>query len=577
MPKKNTIVEHLAHVVPSLNWLDNYSVSSLRSDLAVSLLLAALLIPQAVAYSQLAGLDPRAGLSAALLPALFYAIYGSSRYLNVGPVALISLLTASTVGWATAFGEQSALVMAGLLAVSIGLIQLVIGVARLGFITNFISEPAVTGFMNGAAILILFSQLPSLLGLEIDTRSVIDVSMAIAYQAEDIQLQVLAGGGLALAAFLGLPPIVNKTVTLLSSSKSLGKLVEQLTPLLIIIMAMLVNWQLRQHTSIQLPVVGAVASGAPDFSLPPLDYGLWWIVFYDAVAIALLGYVLALGAANSLAGSNRQRIHPDREAIAVGFGNIGSGLSGGFPVGASLSRSAVASSAGASSPVAGLGAALLVLLILISGGPFFAYLPSSTLAALIISAVVGMLDPQRMWFFIKFDKGESAAVLVSFSATIFLGARFGIGMGAAVSLLAFLWHSSHPSIVVEGTEGKSGRMKNKKRDDVDEVDDEVIVIRIDEGLYFGNSRYCEQEILRLISERTQIQCIVLDLKSVGRIDASSVLMLKRIKSTASSSNMKLVLAHARGEVYECLDDMGLIDEFDGYYKSAKAAKEKEKS
>ena len=563
-----------ARFLPSIQWLRNYSPGKAQSDALVALFVAALLVPQAMAYAQLAGLDPRIGLAAAIAPPVLYAFFGTSRYLSIGPTALLSLLTAASVASAGKVDASSVLAVVALLAVMVGLIQLVIGVARLGFITNFISDPALSGFINGAAILIFFSQVPTFLGLQLDARSVLDITMGVFRNLDSIQLDALILGGAALAGFVLLPPAAARLAGALGGGQSAQTVARKVVPLLVVVAAIIVTWQLGLLTDLEQPVVGAVAAGLPELHWPTLDARTWSLLAADAFAIALLGYILALGAANSLAGRERQSISPDHEAVALGLGNISAGLTGGYPVGASLSRSAVVYDAGGSSPLGSVGAGLVILLILIFGGPMFAHLPATVLAALIMSAVVSLLTPKEIWKFIRYSKSDATAVLVSLLATVFLGVRYGIALGAAISLLLFLWRTSRPRIVVEGADRSTGRMQDVDRRNVEEVCGSVLVLRIDESLYFANARYCERVLLEAVAQRQDTSSVVLDLKTVGHMDASALNMLERVREALTEAGIELRLSNARKPVLLKLRHMGFMRDLPAHHRSTEEAARK---
>lgn len=564
--------EGIVSFVPALAWIRDYSAVSARGDLIAGVLLAALLVPQAVAYAQLAGLAPKSGLIAALAPPLLYALFGTSRYLSIGPVAILSLLSASAVGGLASAGA-SPLVLAGALGVVVGIIQLIIGFARLGFIINFISEPALSGFINGAAILILFTQLPTLLGLDIDARGVVETVRAMVSSFDAIKLPDLAFGLAALAAFLTLPPIFERAASRTGLSSAHSGIVRQFAPLVVVSVSLVVTWAMSREGVLDVTTTGAVSAAFEGLTLPPMDVGLWRQLVADAFAIAMLGYVIALGAATSLAGTNRQKIDPDNEATALGFCNIGAGLTGGYAVGASLSRSAVVAEAGAKTPLASVFGAAIVLAAMLGAGAIFEFLPTSVLAALIVSAVVGMLKPAEVWRFVRFGWSEAAAVLTALLGTIVFGASWGISLGAAVSLLHYLYQTSKPRIVVEGFEKTTGRMKDIDGDDVAETDDSVLVLRVDENLYFGNARFCEQTIMHAVADRDRQVDVVIDLNAVGMIDATGLDMLKRIRGSLDRRGVSLSLANARKPVVARLEEEGFMDEISDYFGTAEDAAE----
>ncbi|HSR54412.1 MAG TPA: SulP family inorganic anion transporter [Acidobacteriota bacterium] len=552
----------LARFVPSVGWIADYTWPKARSDGLVAIFVAALLVPQAMAYAQLAGLPPTAGLAAAIVPPFLYALLGTSRYLSIGPVALLSLLTAASMRSHDIDDVESALATAALLALTAGAIQVLIGAARLGFLTNFISDPALAGFINGAALLIASSQITTLLGIPFEARGLLEAVSQTATGLERANVAAAITGVASLAALLALPPAVRRLSALAGFAKRWCSVCERSVPLVVLAAVTTAAWGLNLAQDYGLPVVGAVQPGLPSPHLPDVSGIDWHWLAGEAFAIALIGYVIALGAANSLAGRNRQSISPDQESVALGLGNVGAALTGGYPVGASLSRSAIVSDMDGQSPLGTAGASLIILAVLLMGGPVFAYLPQAALAALIMIAVLGLLDLRQVWKFVRYSKSDAAATLTSLTTVMFLGVHWGLAVGALTSLLMFLWRTSQPRIVVVGPESASGRMKSTERRDVEDTAKGVLVLRVDENLYFANSRYCEQAILREVARRPEVSDVVLDLKVVGHIDASALVMLERLNRSLKSAGVSLSMAHARKPVLVRLRHIGFMRQLD---------------
>ncbi len=553
----------LARLLPSAEWLSEYRVSHLPKDLLAGFLVAGLLLPQAMAYALLAELPPQTGLYAALAPALIFVFFSTSRFVSVGPVALISLLVADAI--AVASSEAPGLdsgAIALVLALEVGILLLLLGVLRLGFLVNFVSDPVLTGFTSAAAILIGVSQLKNLLGLEIERGGFLATVTSIGARIAESNPWTLILGlgvlGLLVANKLWLERWLSKT--------DLGRLARvSLTnafPLAALAAATAAVWWGRLDRTAGVQVVGDIRLGLPPLTLPAFDPALWQSLLPTALAIATLIFVIGVGIAKTLAGRRRQRIDPDKEAIALGLGNLAGSLTGAYPVGVSFSRSALAFDSGARTPAAMGFSALAVLLGALALSPALRFLPTAALAALIVSAVFGLVDLRAMAKIWRSSWVEGAILTLTLLGVLLAGLQVGIAVGALSGIGLYLWHTSRPRIVIEAPLGESlADFRDAERDATDEaaLPESILVVRVDQDIYFGNTSYVEQQILREVADRDEVTHVVMDLKSISQIDFSGLEMLKRFIEYTGNANLRVSFSEAKRPVVERLRSHGIVE------------------
>ncbi len=553
----------LARLLPSAEWLSEYRVSHLPKDLLAGFLVAGLLLPQAMAYALLAELTPQTGLYAALAPALIFVFFSTSRFVSVGPVALISLLVADAI--AVASSEAPGLdsgAIALVLALEVGILLLLLGVLRLGFLVNFVSDPVLTGFTSAAAILIGVSQLKNLLGLEIERGGFLATVTSIGARIAESNPWTLILGlgvlGLLVANKLWLERWLSKT--------DLGRLARvSLTnafPLAALAAATAAVWWGRLDRTAGVQVVGDIRLGLPPLTLPASDPALWQSLLPTALAIATLIFVIGVGIAKTLAGRRRQRIDPDKEAIALGLGNLAGSLTGAYPVGVSFSRSALAFDSGARTPAAMGFSALAVLLGALALSPALRFLPTAALAALIVSAVFGLVDLRAMAKIWRSSWVEGAILTLTLLGVLLAGLQVGIAVGALSGIGLYLWHTSRPRIVIEAPLGESlADFRDAERDATDEaaLPESILVVRVDQDIYFGNTSYVEQQILREVADRDEVTHVVMDLKSISQIDFSGLEMLKRFIEYTGNANLRVSFSEAKRPVVERLRSHGIVE------------------
>ncbi|MFB0612548.1 SulP family inorganic anion transporter [Aurantiacibacter poecillastricola] len=534
-------------LVPRFGWLTSIGGKDLLKDGIAGVILSILLVPQAMAYAQLAGLPPQMGLYAAMTPPLLYAVFGTSPYVSVGPVALVSLIVAEASG--AAGGDPMSTV--AIIAIEAGLILLVVGAIGLGRLVNFVSEPAMLGFTAAAAFLIAASQLPPLLGLDTERAGDLPTALGLLWSAlPDTSMPTAVIGGSALVALLVVHRFAAPLLWKAGLHPPWRQAVAKSFPLLIIVGAALAAASYNGT----VPTVEAVQPQLP--KLPQFgSIDLWIAVLPSAAAVAIIVFVTATAVAKSLAGTDRSGLDTSREAVALGAGNIVAALSGGYAVGASLSRSALVEESGARSPLASVVGALVVLATLLFLAPLLAYLPRTALAALVISAVFGLIKPKEIKSIWGHDRLEGYIVVAAFLATLVLGVRLGLAIGAGLSVAHFMWFSSVPRVTRIGSDDGGASFRSVDRDDVEIITLPVLGIRIDRSIYFGNAEFVEEQIFKLINRHDNVECVVLDMRAVNGVDASGCAMLRRLAERFELAEMQLHFAAAHQPVVEKLKSL----------------------
>ncbi|NJN16019.1 MAG: sulfate permease [Oscillochloris sp.] len=547
---RRTPAHGLRRYLPFLNWLAQYRRADLPSDLVAGIVTAIMLIPQSMAYAQLAGLPPQVGLYASVVPLAIYALLGTSGQLSVGPVAITSLLVFTAVSPLAAAGSPRYLELALLLALMVGALKLVLGVARLGVVLNFISHPVLAAFTSASALIIAVGQLKYLLGVSLGGETIFE-TLALAFtrlpQANAATLTIgLATVGLLLFFRHGLRPLLRKAglpalaVTLIVSG----------APLIAVIGGILVVWLARLDLSAGVAIVGAIPAGIALPQLPAARFADMEALAPGALAIVLVSVVESIAVARSLASKRRQVIDPDQELIALGAANVTAGFFGGYPVTGGFSRSVVNAQAGAITGLASLITAAAIALILLFFTPLFTFLPQAVLAATVLVAVFSLVDLREPLQIMRTNRGDAATWLITFVAVLVLGIENGIFVGVGVSLLLYLWRTSRPHIAVVGhLEGETYR--NILRHKV-QTWPEVVAVRIDESLYFANTRYLEDALLRIVAERPELRHVVLIGSAINFIDSSALHTLEHLHHELRDSGVELHLSEIKGPVMDRL-------------------------
>jgi SulP family sulfate permease len=544
-----------AHL-PILDWGRRYDRSTLVSDLVAAVIVTLMLIPQSLAYAQLAGLPAQAGLYASIAPLVLYAVFGTSRVLAVGPVAVVSLMTASTVGSFAAQGTAPYAAIALTLAFLSGAMLLVMGLLRWGFLAHFLSHPVISGFITASALLIAAGQLKVLLGVKVEGAHFFELVLGLAWHVSEVHL-LTAAVGLAMVAFLfwarkRLKPLLVR----LGLPVRLADVVARAAPVVAIALSAGLTWQFgwAQHG---LKIVGTVPQGLPPLTLPLWDLALWKELALPALLISVVGFVESVSVGQTLAARRRQRIEPDRELVALGAGNLGAAFTGGFPVTGGFARSVVNFDAGAQTPAAGVFTAVGILAAALLLTPALYFVPQATLAATIVVAVLSLVDLSVFRHTWAYSKSDFSAAVVTVLVTLGAGVEAGLIAGVGLSLAMFVYRTSRPHIAEVGLVPGTEHFRNVQRHTV-QTDEAVLGLRVDESLYFANARALEDRLNEEVAQRPALRHVVLQCSAINDIDASALESLEAIDARLRDAGVTLHLSEVKGPVMDRLKDTELL-------------------
>ena len=546
--------------LPFTDWLFHYQRQDLPGDLMAGLIVAIMLVPQGMAYALLAGLPPQIGLYASIFPLFVYGLLGSSRVLAVGPVAIVSLLVAAGVS-TLAGGDVAAYVQIALtLALLVGIIQVGMGLLRVGFLVNFLSHPVLVGFTAAAAIIIGFSQLKHVLGYNVPRfeHFYAQVLYTVQHLHEANWLALLIGVGSILILYFfksRLPGLLKRT----GVNPNLIVPISKSGPLLIVIFGVALTQLLQLHERFGLNIVADVPAGLPPLTVPTIDMNLWIALLPIALTISFVGYMESVSVAKSLASKRRQKIDANQELVALGAANLGATFTGGYPVTGGFSRSVVNYDAGANTGMASIVTGALILLTVLFLTPLFYYLPKAVLAAIILIAVVNLIDVAAFKHIWAYNKADAAALIITFFAVLIFGIERGILVGAAAAIISFVWRSSKPHMAVVGRIGKTDKYRNVLRYNV-QTWPEVLTIRVDESLFFANTKYLEDIVLGMVADQPDVKYMILLGTAINFIDASALETLESLNDELKSAGVELHLAAMKGPVLDQLRKIGFVDE-----------------
>ncbi len=548
-------------IFPAIDWLRPYDRATFTSDALAAVIVTIMLIPQSLAYAMLAGLPAEVGLYASILPLIAYALFGSSRTLAVGPVAVVSLMTASAVGQVAASGTAGYLAAAVMLALLSGAMLLVMGLLRLGFLANFLSHPVISGFITAAGLLIAVGQVKHILGVAGGGENFFAMSQQLVGQLDSSNLWTLAVGLGALATLFWARRGLTGVLMGLGLRRPFAQMLAKAAPIVVVALASVLAWglDLGGHG---VALVGDVPTGLPALGLPQVDFALIKVLWLPALMISIVGFVESVSVAQTLAAKRRERITPDQELIGLGMANLAAGFSGGFPVTGGLARSVVNFEAGARTPMAGVmtagGIALTALLLT----PAIYYLPQAVLAATIILAVLSLVDfdaLKRNWRYSKLDFSTQVLTIL---VTLIWGIEAGILSGVALSLALLLYRSSRPHMAIVGQVPGTEHYRNIKRHEVLTCA-EILSIRVDGSLYFANSRFLEDHIASEVAARPALTDVVLLASAVNDIDASALESLEALNEKLKAGGIRLHLSEVKGPVMDRLQRSDFLNHLSG--------------
>ncbi len=561
-PERNSLQKTpsgLHRYLPFLDWLPSYRRGDLSGDLMAGLIVAIMLVPQSMAYAMLAGLPPQVGLYASILPLFIYGLLGTSRALAVGPVAIVSLLVVEGIAPLAGGNPATYIQLALTLALLVGIIQVLMGVLRVGFLVNFLSHPVLVGFTAAAAIVIGFSQVKHVLGYSVPrSEHFYEQVLYTVQHLNETNLVTLAIGVGSIFILLFFKKQVAGLLQRMGMPESIALPISKAGPLVIVVIFTLLVQLLNLDTRFGVSIVGEVPAGLPPLTAPTVDMNLWLALLPIALTISFVGYMESVSVAKSLASKKRQKIDPDQELIALGAANLGASVTGGYPVTGGFSRSVVNFAAGANTGLASIITGGLILLTVIFLTPLFYYLPNAVLGAIILVAVANLIDIVAFKHIWAYNKGDAAALIITFLAVLLLGIEQGILVGAGVALAIFIWRTSRPHMATVGRIGKSEMYRNVLRYNV-ETWPEVLIIRMDESLYFANTKYLEDTVLAAVADQPNVKEFILQGNAINFIDASALETLESLREELHGAGVEMHLTEIKGPVLDRLRDIGFVD------------------
>ena len=538
-------MKKIKELIPILEWLPNYNSSRLKGDFIAGITVSIILIPQGIAYALIAGIPPIYGLYCALVPQLVYAIFGSSRQVAIGPVAMDSLIVATGVSTLALAGSDSYIAIAILLAFMVGSIQFLLGVFRLGFIVNFLSKPVISGFTSAVALTIGINQFRNLFGVDFVQ------SDQIQYVLEDIWFNIIDFN--SHTTLIGL---ISVGVIIL-----LRKINKKIPNALLVVVVGIFTIRYFGDEFSDVAIVKDIPSGLPSFSFPEMDISQMKELLPIALTLVMVGYLETISIGKSLeAKQDEYKLRPNQELIALGLSNIIGSWFKAYPSTSSFSRSAINQESGATTGMASLVSVVMVLLTLLFLTPLFYHLPKTVLAAIIIVAVFGLVNIKEAIFLWKANNLDFWLLMVTFFSTLLFGIEYGIMIGVGLSLIILIFRTSRPYVAELGKVPDSDFYRNRERFNEVILDDDVLVFRFDAQLFYANASYFIETLELMVEEKgPRLKLIVLDAESINRVDSTGVEMLKERIRFYHKKNILFYFAGVKGPVRDHLFRGKILD------------------
>ena len=536
-------------IFPALKWLKTYHPRHFKADVVAALIVLAMLVPQGMAYAMLAGLPPVMGIYASILPMIIYAFTGSSTTLSIGPVAIISMMVFSALQPLFAVGSTAYIEAACLLAIMVGIISLILGLFRFGFLIQLISHPVIKSFIIASALLIALGQFKFLLDIPLQTNNIPEFIGSLVINFHHISFLSMGVSLAAISILVFLPKWVR--------SDFLNKTI----PLLLVLSSIIVVYafSLDQHG---LKTVGIIPTGLPSFHFPTWNLDLVQKLLPSAFMIAMISFVESLAIAQATALQKRDDLNSNQELIALGLANIAAGINMGFAVSGSLSRTVVNSDAGAKTPMSGVMSSLLMIAVSLYFTSFFQNLPLTILAATIFVSIWKLISFLPFFETWKYSKADGLAMWATFFGVTCIDISTGLVIGIILTFILLLWRISRPHIAVIGLVEGTQHFRNVSRYDV-LTTETIASFRIDENLNFLNAHVLKGYIITELSHNPQIQHVVINCSSISNIDLSAVEMLEDLNRELLQLGIQLHLSEVKSPVMDRLNSSRLINMLSG--------------
>ena len=547
--------------IPIVDWISDYQRDDFRADLIAGIVVLFITVPQVIAYAFLAGLPPEAGLYAALLALICYAAFGSSRTLAVGPTAIIAMMTLEVASTFSTPGSADYILVTIKLGFVTGIILLVLRLVNFGTVISFLSHAVVMGFITAAAILIIVNQLPSAVGLASsgDTSLLGVLGYLLASQANIVALGVTVSACLFLA-FCRLQ--LEKILLARGLSEVVAASVSRSAPMYVVVVGILVTVTMGLNDTQGLPVVGTISAELPSITMVSISFTEFQTMLPSALLIAMVIFMESISIGSAMAGKRRQKIEPNQELVGLGLSNIGASLVGGFPVAGSFARTMVNFTSGAHTQMASLVTAVLLLVVLVGFAPMFYYLPKAVLSAIIIISALQLIDIPGIRKAFAFSSSDAVTFSFTFLAVLILGVESGVIIGVVISFVLLIRSSSRPHIAVVGRVGESEHFRNITRHEV-KTDPSLLAVRIDESLYFVNTRYIEIYLFNEVADKPDIKNVLMLCTATNFIDASGLEMLEALCENLEEVGVTLHLAEVKGPVMDRLKETEFYERMKG--------------
>lgn len=529
--------------IPAADWLPNYRKQDLTGDMVAGITVAMMLIPQAMSYAMLAGLPPYIGLYASVLPLIAYAFFGTSRQLAVGPVAMVALLVSSGVGAIAETGSSQYIALAILLALMVGVIQLAMGVFRLGFLTNFLSHPVISGFTSAAALIIGFSQLKHIVGLPLPrTENIAETLWLTVTQVADINW---------LAFTIGVGGIV-----LLLGLRRINPLLPG--PMIAVVASTLAVWLFGWENSVS--IVGDVPAGFPEFAMPTVNSQAIVDLLPIAITISFVGFLESIAVAKKIAREKKYDIDANQELVGLGIANIIGAFFKAMPVTGGFSRTAVNKNAGANTGLAAIITAVLIGIALLFFTPLFYYIPNAILGSIIMVAVFGLIDIEEVKHLWKVKRDDLGLLAFTVAATLVLGVKTGIFAAVGASMVWFVIKTTRPHYAILGRLPNSEAYRNVERHSQAQTTPGILAIRFDAQFYYGNVSFLKETVKRAEAEYGEtLKAVVIDASAINQLDSSADTALHEMYEDYCQRGITLYFANVKGPVFDVMKRSGLID------------------
>ena len=545
--------------IPAWQWAQNYNSNAFKSDLLSSLIVIAMLVPQGMAYAMLAGLPPVMGLYASILPMIIYALIGSSPTLSIGPVAIISMMTFATLNSLFEAGSPVYIQAACLLALLVGLISLLLGLLRFGFLIQLVSHPVIKSFIIASALLIALGQLKFLFNVPLKTNNIPEFITSFFHYFSLIHVQSLVFGVLSILFLIYIPKILNQPA--IKSRLPSSAFISRAVPLFLVILAIgLVYYFNLEKIGIQ--TVGIIPSGFPPLSMPFWTWELVIKLLPGATMIAMISFIESLSIAQATALQQRSQLNSNQELIALGFANISAGLTSAFPVTGSLSRTVVNADAGAKTPMAGILSSIFIVIVSLFFTRFFQDLPLAILAATIMVSIWKLVELKPFFDTWKYSKADGIAMWITFFGVICIDISTGLIIGIVSTFILMLWRISRPHIAVIGLIEGTHHFRNIQRHDV-VTDPHILSIRVDENLTFLNANTLKGFLINEVGHNHDLKHMILNCSSISSIDLSALEMLEDLNLELAKLNISLHLSEIKGPVMDKLKYSKLLTQLSG--------------